>query len=63
MYAVFRSSSSVKEVKLERLALTLNLCQKSRLTLVQFLVNFCKIMFMQPSEKVPIMVYTVQIDT
>jgi len=63
MYAVLRSSSLIKVVKLKKLALTLDFCQKSHLTLVKFLVNFCKITFMQPSKKVPIVVYTVQIDT
>ena len=54
-YAVLRSSSLVKVIKLEKLALTLDFCQKSCLTLVQFLVNFCKITFMpKPLEKVSI---------
>ena len=46
----------------QTLKIGLDSCQKSRLTFVQFLVNFCKITFMQPSEKVPIVVYTVLID-
>ena len=54
MYAILQSLSSVKVVKLKKLALK---------NLVQFLVNFCKIMFTQLSTKVSIMVYTVQIDT